>query len=310
MTEVRFYKPEQVRDEQLKFAVIAARYQDKWVLCRHKERGTWEIPGGHREFGENIEETARRELCEETGATDFEILPVRIYGVCKNGITTYGMLFWSKISSIAPLTSSSEIGEIGYFDLLPCELTYPDIQPVLFRYVQGWLNLQSNAGELWDVYNKDRERIGKLHRRGDLLDEGEYHLVVHIWLRNNKGEFLLTKRAPNKGFPHMWETTGGSALAGDSSSDAAIREVKEETGLTLDADRGTIIYQYSGTDYHEDVWLFEQDFSLDDVVLQEGETCDKMYASSDDIRALKENGQLVPYQYVDRLLEILEGKHG
>ena len=66
-------------DKPLKYAVICARCNGKWVFCKHKERDTYEIPGGHREDGEDIEATAKRELWEETGAKDFDICPVCIY---------------------------------------------------------------------------------------------------------------------------------------------------------------------------------------------------------------------------------------
>ena len=104
MVEVNFY--EQIDDELLKFAVIIARTDGKWVFCKHKERDTYEVPGGHREAGENISETAKRELKEETGAIDFEIKPVCIYSV--KGKTrvneniedeTFGMLFIADIVS-------------------------------------------------------------------------------------------------------------------------------------------------------------------------------------------------------------------
>ena len=65
MLEVRFY--DKIEDSQLDFAVIIARTGKKWVFCKHKERDTYEVPGGHREAGETIEEAANRELKEETG---------------------------------------------------------------------------------------------------------------------------------------------------------------------------------------------------------------------------------------------------
>lgn len=139
MTKVTFYKLDKIADEKLKFAVIAARYQEKWVFCRHKQRTTWEIPGGHREPGEVIEETARRELVEETGAADADIRAVTVYEVEKDSIKSYGMLFFANINSLGILSDDSEIGEIRLFDVLPENLTYPEIQPHLYYATQEWL---------------------------------------------------------------------------------------------------------------------------------------------------------------------------
>ena len=77
MVEVKFY--DKVEDSLLKFAVIIAKTEGKWIFCKHKERDTLEVPGGHREAGETILETAKRELKEETGAVDFHIRPVCVY---------------------------------------------------------------------------------------------------------------------------------------------------------------------------------------------------------------------------------------
>ncbi len=73
MAEVKFY--DCIDDKLLKFAVIIAKANGKWVFCRHRERNTYEIPGGHRKRGEDILTTAKRELREETGAADFAIRP-------------------------------------------------------------------------------------------------------------------------------------------------------------------------------------------------------------------------------------------
>ena len=294
--EVKFYNPSEIDDEKLMYAVIVARYEGKWIFSRHNKRTTWEIPGGHREKGEAIEETARRELWEETGAIDFELTPVSIYQVDK-----YGMLFFADVKKLDYIPEESEIAEISIFESIPADLTYPQIQPFLYKRVQGWLCTQSSPDEIWDVYDENRNKTGRLHRRGDPLTHGDYHLVVHIWIRNSRGEYLITKRAPHKGFPNMWECTGGSALAGDDSLTAALREVKEETGLTLNKDCGKIILSYKRTDFFVDVWLFEEDFDLSDVVLNEDETIDKMYASPRKIKELYDNGKFVSISYIDRI---------
>lgn len=120
-------------DKPLKYAVICARYNGKWVFCKHKNRDTYEIPGGHREDGEDIEATAKRELWEETGAKDFAIYPVCIYS-----FTDYGMLYFAEIRSFEELPPL-EIEKINFFDDIPKNLTYPTIQPYLFERVQEFL---------------------------------------------------------------------------------------------------------------------------------------------------------------------------
>lgn len=133
--KVNFY--ESVSDGSLKYAVIAARYNGKWVWCRHRERATFEIPGGHREAGENISDTARRELYEETGAVRYDIFPVCVYSVDRDGTETFGMLYFSEIYELEA-ELHSEIECIRLFDDLPEELTYPDIQPFLFDKVRSF----------------------------------------------------------------------------------------------------------------------------------------------------------------------------
>ena len=113
MVEVKFY--DRVEDSLLKFAVIIAKTEGKWIFCKHKERDTLEVPGGHREAGETILETAKRELKEETGAVDFHIRPVCVYSVKgKTRVSedlseeTYGMLFTAEVFSFEKIHSEIE----------------------------------------------------------------------------------------------------------------------------------------------------------------------------------------------------------
>ncbi|WP_353093185.1 NUDIX domain-containing protein [Tissierella praeacuta] len=135
MIKVNFYDLNTVEDIKLQFAVIMAKYRGKWIFVRHKERSTWEIPGGHREINEDINFTASRELKEETGAKNFRILPVCIYSVTRNETKSFGQLFYSEVESLDELPNS-EIGEIRLFDTIPQGLTYPLIQPYLFERIE------------------------------------------------------------------------------------------------------------------------------------------------------------------------------
>jgi 8-oxo-dGTP diphosphatase len=126
---VKFNELSEIKDEDLIYAVIIARYQNHWILCNHKERTTWEIPGGRREPGEPILDTAKRELYEETGAIDFNIKPICIYTV--NG--TSGLLYFASVDVLGELPDS-EIEKVDLFDELNIEWTYPNIQPELLDY--------------------------------------------------------------------------------------------------------------------------------------------------------------------------------
>ena len=133
---VNFY--ETVEDSLLKFAVIVAKTNGKWVFCKHKNRDTLEIPGGHREPNENILDTAKRELIEETGAIDFDLKPVCVYSVAEensfNGKETFGLLCYADIHSFGNI--DSEIEKIIITDELPTNWTYPTIQPYLLAELE------------------------------------------------------------------------------------------------------------------------------------------------------------------------------
>lgn len=139
MLDVNFY--DTIEDSLLKFAVIVSKHNGKWVFCKHKKRDTYECPGGHREPNEFIEETAKRELWEETGAVEFTLEPICVYSVKNDSEETFGMLYYADIhefDSLPPL----EIGEVLLFDDLPTEWTYPLIQPKLVEKAKQVLNIK------------------------------------------------------------------------------------------------------------------------------------------------------------------------
>ena len=165
--------------------------------------------------------------------------------------------------------------------------------------------------ELWDIYDINRNSTGRTVERGKPMKSGEYHIVVNVWIRNSKGEWLISKRTPNKHFPLLWEPTGGSAVSGESSFDAAIRETREELGVELAPEKGKLfasaMRQAKKFPDFLDVWVFEHDCSIDSVVLQPGETCGAMWATTNEIKELVKSGKFVPqntFSYLDKLFEV------
>ena len=132
--KVKFYNLGMVHDESLKFSVIVAKYKGKWVFVQHKERTTWEFPGGHREVNESIVDSAKRELYEECGAIGYDIIPICIYSVVRGDSESYGQLFYADIYSMGELPDS-EMAEVEFFDELPNDLTHPLIYPTIFKKV-------------------------------------------------------------------------------------------------------------------------------------------------------------------------------
>ena len=87
------------------------------------------------------------------------------------------------------------------------------------------------TGERWDLYDARGQRTGRTMARGEDVPAGLYHLAVHIWPRNSRGEFLVQRRAPGVQWkPNLWAVTGGSAIAGEDAQTAARRELHEEIG--------------------------------------------------------------------------------
>lgn len=134
--QVKFY--DIVEDNLIKFSVIISRSNGKWVFCKHKARDTYECPGGRREYGESVLGCAKRELYEETGAVDFDIIPICVYSVTgktrvnESGEESFGMLYYADIKQFET-ELHSEIESIELFDGLPEKWTYPLIQPLLIE---------------------------------------------------------------------------------------------------------------------------------------------------------------------------------
>lgn len=155
--------------------------------------------------------------------------------------------------------------------------------------------------EIWDLYDENRQLTGRTHIRGEELPDGCYHLVVHVWIRNSRGEYLISQRAADRPtYPLKWECVGGSVIKGEDSLHGALREVREEVGISLPADSGRVVYTKTrgyvdGRKFNDimDVWLFEYDGDADLANADTKEVADTKWLNTADIRKLYNDGELV-----------------
>ena len=125
--------------------------------------------------------------------------------------------------------------------------------------------------EIWDLYNENRKLLGKDHIRGEQLPIDGYHLVVHVWIRNSKGQYLISQRSANRPTnPLMWECVDGSVVKGEDSLQGVLREVKEEVGIDLLPEKGQVVLSdIKKIEFGKvvnkivDVWLFDYDGEVD-----------------------------------------------
>lgn len=138
-TDIRIFPLGTLDEDLVSVAVVFAKYQKKWILCKHKDRDTFECPGGHRENKESMEETASRELYEETGAKNFKLIPVCYFSQCINQAAgnremQYGKVYCAEVDEMGALPRL-EIEQTILVETLAAEWTYPEFQEKLIPLI-------------------------------------------------------------------------------------------------------------------------------------------------------------------------------
>lgn len=150
--------------------------------------------------------------------------------------------------------------------------------------------------EIWDIYDINKNKKNKFHKRGLPLDDGDYHIVIHAWVVNSNDEVILTKRHSSKNIcPNMWECTEGSIVAGESSVEGAVRELKEEIGINFEIDEAefftSFVLDFSNTII--DSYIFKRDVNINDLVLQENEVSEARIVNEKAYREMCKRGYIV-----------------
>ena len=160
--------------------------------------------------------------------------------------------------------------------------------------------------EYWDIYDINRNKTGRTMKRNDWhMKEGDYYISVLGVVRRSDGKFLITQRVMTKEWaPGWWEIPGGAVKAGESSLEAVIREVKEETGLDVSNAEGGFLFTYhrenpgEGDNYFVDVYRYVMDVNESDIHLQEEETDGFRFATAEEIKELADKGIFLHYDSI------------
>ena len=152
--------------------------------------------------------------------------------------------------------------------------------------------------ELWDLYTKDREKLGETMERGAEHPQGKYRLVVHMALFNSRGQMLIQQRQSTKfGWPNLWDiSASGSVISGETTCMAAERELGEELGLSIPFENRRPALTVHFPDGLGDVFVIEQDIDISTLILQEEEVQAVRWADEEEILNMIENDTFIPYQ--------------
>ncbi|MCI5648881.1 MAG: NUDIX domain-containing protein [Fusicatenibacter sp.] len=159
--------------------------------------------------------------------------------------------------------------------------------------------------ELWDIYDGERKKTGRLAVRGNALGVNEFHLVADVWTINDDGRILITQRHPKKVYGMLWECTGGSVLSGETSREGAVREVREETGLHCQEEELIPIHTIRLQDRFVDTYLVQKSVEPSALVLQKEEVVRAKLVTFDDLMDLWEQGQIVPRKRFGMYYEVI-----
>lgn len=164
--------------------------------------------------------------------------------------------------------------------------------------------------EIWDILNENGVATGKTTVRGNgFLKPGEYHLVVHIWIISSDGKILIQKRSPKKKLmPGEWAATGGAAISGESSFEAANRELYEELGITSTAETLKKILRLKRRNSLLDVWVINCNLSINQLKLQESEVSQARWVTKSELQNMIKSGQFHNYgkEYFDKVFSKID----
>ncbi len=149
--------------------------------------------------------------------------------------------------------------------------------------------------EILDIFDENGNPTGRVKEKKQAHADGEWHKTAHIWIINSKNELLLQRRSPNKPtHPNMWDiSAAGHISAGESVLEGAVRELKEELGVSADKEQFKHLFtvkQNKNPKNREfaEVYLVKLDLPVSQYVFEDDEVAEVKY---------------IPYKVLQRMVE-------
>lgn len=161
--------------------------------------------------------------------------------------------------------------------------------------------------EMWDIYDNRGLKTGKIKKRADILNSGEYHLATEVWIINDKSEILIQKRSSNREvLPNIWALTTGCMISGEDTLNGAIREVKEEIGMSIKRDDLKFVRRIFRTDTIWDIYFVYRNVDLSKLTLQAEEVSDVKLVSIHEFKDMLLSERIFEYPEIYDVLSLIK----
>ena len=165
------------------------------------------------------------------------------------------------------------------------------------------------SAEYWDILDKNGNFTGLRMKREPFnrFRHGQYHLVVHIWLKNSRGEYLVQRRSEDRmPMPGEWAATGGSVRSGEESCQAAVRELYEELGIKVLESEIQHVKRFTRKNSFVDLWYVGVDVAVESLVLQQEEVQDAKWVTAEQLKEMIASGEFHDYgaEYFEEIFSL------
>ena len=145
-----------------------------------------------------------------------------------------------------------------------------------------------------DFYDENSICLGVSYFKGDPIPKGMYPMVVMVCIQNEKGEFLMQKRVPEKGGD--WGVTGGHPKSGETPIEGMITEIKEELGVFVDQKQLEVFSEgCDGVDCYK-MYYLKTNYDINDFEIQKEELTEVKWFSMETLQEMVKNKILNPNQ--------------